>query len=1070
MSEKANYEVQFEYTSAGAARVSADLDKLLEKVDKLSREGEISAKGQDKLSGSILRTKGAYAEQSRAVADTANNTRNASSAFQGATGELDRMTRSTVALRYANYDMGRTLLSTSAAIAAAGVGTVAAFASQERAFANVVRTSEGGIGDLENALKDLSTQIPVSFNELANIATLGNQLGVAGEDIEAFTGTIATFSSATGITAEASAEAMGKLGNLLGVTADDYDRLGSAIVYVGRTTAASEAQIISIAKELAPAAASAGFTADQVIGLSGALGSLGVPPERSRSTILQFFETLNTSVANGGQDLEDFATAVGVTSAELERMVRAGEGEAILTKFVDRAATVDTVELTQALQNLGLAGLRTNPTIRALAGNTDLLHQSIRNGQQAWQENIELQRQMDIINQTVSASWQRFTNALMNSAAGIGSVLAPTIKILLDLAVQLLAGFNGFVESDFGGWVVRIAASAAILGGTMMAVRGALALATGSALAFRFAMSQGVGPGIISGLKGLALALGLVKRSADGATTSTLSLAGALKAVGRATVLIAVLQELSEWLFNTSEQLIKVGDRAQWAGEKFMSLAQKIADSMPWIGNALKVGGAVLTANGAQLKKWGADLDRTAASSDDAYDKFVRLPRPVRDTAEEFDNFSGSADDAADSASEVAKEVRTLLDYASDLSNVWSRAFQIRFSGQETLDTITSQFIKIREENERAAKAIRDLRNDIRGLNSDISIQEYYLSIAIEYGDTQRAQAIEAELAKKRAELADKTAELQKEQDKASKSLKGNSAGAIENRKTILDLVRGYQSHVEALAASGMSQQQLERETARLKQEFIAQATQLGYNRAEVSKYAKAFDDMAVAIRNVPRNITVTANANPAIQALRELEAASKQANSQLGTLKKSMGGLGSAGSIDTSALSTSLINYAKLGEVMSQIQRTQYEIKNTKPWDYQKLNMLEGRMRNLTMQASRIRGYAEGGYTGQGGKYEPAGVVHRGEYVIPKRDVNQSTGLPYAHALGKLMQGQQGYYGGGPVGGAASGGLSGTVSLSAGTIQQIAAAVPKYLVLDGQIAAKATSKQFAHETAVGAY
>ena len=183
MSEKANYEVQFEYTSAGAARVSADLDKLLEKVDKLSREGEISAKGQDKLSGSILRTKGAYAEQSRAVADTANNTRNASSAFQGATGELDRMTRSTVALRYANYDMGRTLLSTSAAIAAAGVGTVAAFASQERAFANVVRTSEGGIGDLENALKDLSTQIPVSFNELANIATLRNQLGVAGEDI-----------------------------------------------------------------------------------------------------------------------------------------------------------------------------------------------------------------------------------------------------------------------------------------------------------------------------------------------------------------------------------------------------------------------------------------------------------------------------------------------------------------------------------------------------------------------------------------------------------------------------------------------------------------------------------------------------------------------------------------------------------------------------------------------------------------------------------------------------------------------------------------------------------------------
>lgn len=32
---------------------------------------------------------------------------------------------------------------------------------------------------------------------------------------------------------------------------------------------------------------------------------------------------------------------------------------------------------------------------------------------------------------------------------------------------------------------------------------------------------------------------------------------------------------------------------------------------------------------------------------------------------------------------------------------------------------------------------------------------------------------------------------------------------------------------------------------------------------------------------------------------------------------------------------------------------------------------------------------FAEGGYTGPGGKYEPAGVVHRGEYVLPQEVVN---------------------------------------------------------------------------------
>lgn len=44
---------------------------------------------------------------------------------------------------------------------------------------------------------------------------------------------------------------------------------------------------------------------------------------------------------------------------------------------------------------------------------------------------------------------------------------------------------------------------------------------------------------------------------------------------------------------------------------------------------------------------------------------------------------------------------------------------------------------------------------------------------------------------------------------------------------------------------------------------------------------------------------------------------------------------------------------------------------------------------------------YADGGYTGAGGKYEPAGIVHRGEYVLPKEQVNQSTGLPKDGVLG---------------------------------------------------------------------
>lgn len=44
---------------------------------------------------------------------------------------------------------------------------------------------------------------------------------------------------------------------------------------------------------------------------------------------------------------------------------------------------------------------------------------------------------------------------------------------------------------------------------------------------------------------------------------------------------------------------------------------------------------------------------------------------------------------------------------------------------------------------------------------------------------------------------------------------------------------------------------------------------------------------------------------------------------------------------------------------------------------------------------------FSDGGFTGRGGKYDVAGIVHKGEYVVPKEQVDQSTGKPKDGALG---------------------------------------------------------------------
>lgn len=56
--------------------------------------------------------------------------------------------------------------------------------------------------------------------------------------------------------------------------------------------------------------------------------------------------------------------------------------------------------------------------------------------------------------------------------------------------------------------------------------------------------------------------------------------------------------------------------------------------------------------------------------------------------------------------------------------------------------------------------------------------------------------------------------------------------------------------------------------------------------------------------------------------------------------------------------------------------------------------------------QAKNIIGFSEGGYTGAGGKYEPAGIVHKGEVVFSQRDVQMLGGVRMVDALRPTAKG----------------------------------------------------------------
>jgi hypothetical protein len=344
---------------------------------------------------------------------------------------------------------------------------------------------------------------------------------------------------------------------------------------------------------------------------------------------------------------------------------------------------------------------------------------------------------------------------------------------------------------------------------------------------------------------------------------------------------------------------------------------------------------------------------------------------------------------------------------------------------------------------ETLSERIRDARIEIQQLNADKNVKEYFLSVADAYGDELRAGVLRGEIAEINEKIADTQAD-------ASTELKGNSKAARQNRSTLTGLVENYQDYITALAESGADQATLNAAVNKSRAEFIAQAQALGFSNAQLQPYIASFGDMRTAINNVPRNITVTANTNPALQALNEFVAAATRAG-------------GSAGAGFASGMNAGLAKTGRGIALQNQIMEWQRLMGvYISAGNFDGARYL-GQSIKLYSDKLRLGNYYSGGYTGAGGKYEPAGIVHKGEYVVPKQHVDQSTGLPkpsFMGATGSQMPASRGasYAGGGLVGG--SGGIM--VSLSPqdrNLLRQVGASGDIVVAVDSTEIARASNK-----------
>lgn len=177
----------------------------------------------------------------------------------------------------------------------------------------------------------------------------------------------------------------------------------------------------------------------------------------------------------------------------------------------------------------------------------------------------------------------------------------------------------------------------------------------------------------------------------------------------------------------------------------------------------------------------------------------------------------------------------------------------------------------------------------------------------------------------------------------------------------------------------------LTRERAALEAQAVAllAATKAGMEYADALEYAQTRAALLSAAQQANKQITPELSAD--IDRLARANVAAGNAAQKAADDLKAVEDRGKAGAEALADVFGSVLDGSMSAEdALKQLLLQMAKVQMQKAF----LGMFEGS--GIGSAVGGLLGFAEGGYTGQGGKFEPAGVVHRGEFVMSKEAVQK--------------------------------------------------------------------------------
>ena len=375
--------------------------------------------------------------------------------------------------------------------AAAGGLTVAVAAAMqfEAAMAGVKKTVDGTpeqIQTLSTEIKQLSIDLGLSSEAVADIAAQGGQLGIPIEQLGEFTEMAGKMSIAFGISADEAAESAAKLANVFGISMQDVEALGDAINTLGNNTAATEPDIVNSMIRIGGTAKQFGLAEEQAASLTAAFIALGKTPEVAATAINGLLTKLQTADVQG-KDFQDALDGIGLSANQLAEDINANPQDA-LSNFLETLSKLDSQQ--RSVATFKLFGQEYADDVNLLVGSLDTYNDALALTEDKTATTGAMQNEFEAQMSTSSAEVARAEAAIMALTQSLGQHLLPIISATAGGVAGVAGAINSFAETF--PMVTKLVVLVAGANVAMIALKSTIALAGAAGVTAGASISAGM--------------------------------------------------------------------------------------------------------------------------------------------------------------------------------------------------------------------------------------------------------------------------------------------------------------------------------------------------------------------------------------------------------------------------------------------------------------------------------------------------------------------------------------------------------------------------------------------------